>query len=203
MRKFDIKKFVENKRDGEYRYRENDSTVVILSTVSNYLLETHVINESRKEIVYSYFMNGKLYTSSQTYCDVPVGITKWYNEYGELVKEQDEDAPYLFSMDDLRILIKKELKVDILYPESGYYHTISRFDSKQIKNLSFPNTEYYYDVDIMINLKGLNGNKHRLIIDATTGEILSHIDENGNELVSKYKKDTSMNTQRNWTPLMD
>ena len=204
-RKFDIRKYNENTvNDRVYTYQSNDTTVVNLSFWGTYYLETQIFNGSQRENRYAYDLNGKIKSSSEYYAGVPIGKTKIFNTDGDIVKEVDEDAPYLFSMEDLRKLIVEIFDIDILYPKRGYHHKIDRFQNGAYNDQSlYPTANYIYDVDVMVNKNKLYSVPHHLIINAETGEILSHIDENGNELASKYKKDTSMNTQRNWTPLMD
>lgn len=206
-RKFDIKKFKENRVDGEYRFRLNDTTEVVQSVDGNeYYLETLIFNGSEKEKGYAYYYDsGQLASEVNTYCNELVGISRTYNIYGELVQEIDWDKGFAFSMEDLRDLIKKMFKKDILYPETKSMHSIQRFnDEAYISKEKYPNAISIYMIQIATYPKPPK-KSHLLVIDGMTGEILSHIDENGNELISKHKDDTCMNDndKRNWTPLID
>ncbi|MEO8236491.1 MAG: hypothetical protein ABI576_00185 [Flavobacterium sp.] len=67
--------------------------------------------ELRKEFFYK---SGGLKLEGVKFYFFPIGITKEYDENGELVKETNHDLPYKFSIDDLREKIKREYNVDIV-----------------------------------------------------------------------------------------
>lgn len=205
MRKFDIKVFNEHEKDinGAYCYELNDSIIVSLENWGDSYVERQTTKGTTIEKRYDYYKSGKIKLSASLFCNVLVDTTKWYNEYGDLVKEVNEDAPYTFSMEDIQKLIMRMFKIDILYPKSQL--SIIRSKNEPILN-TFPEIEYLYEIFIPTNY-GVRKQGHELIIDATTGEILSHIDENGTELITedkKKKKDTSEREldNRNWTPLL-
>lgn len=215
MRKFDIPAFREKEKNENNKYIfESNDTITSLEDWGNIYVERLVRKGTNRVTQYEYSRKGNLILYKELYCSVPVGIRKWYSEEGTLVKEKDEDAPYAFSMEDLREVIKKIFKLDILDKKRGL--RIQRYENeplvdnngKPIVNL-YPNSKYLYEVAVPLKEMYLV-QVCDLIFDGTTGEILWYAspEENVTQAIENYKKQknntsTSKAEKRDWTPLID
>lgn len=211
MRTFDINKFEENKVKitgvYEWSYKTADSTYLLQQGRGAYYLETVTLNGTTLKTVYSYYKNGHLESTQEIYYSTSVGKSRKYNLQGELILEDDFDEGYDFTMEDVRMFLKKKFGVDIKTPEAKQLGVkVSRssselnFDGIPTYTIFKPTTSRYEG--------------ELLILDGKTGQILSHKDEKGNELTrdEAYQKENevylhpskiSSIEHRDWTPLID
>ncbi len=116
MEYFDIKKFDENKKNGEYYFKTNDGTEVRQIGPLNDKTYNEIGKNSTSK--YGYFKifhpNLRLKEIGKEFFNMPVGTNKVYDENGKLIKETNRDLPYNFSIQDLINKMQKEYKIDIL-----------------------------------------------------------------------------------------
>ncbi|WP_281310407.1 hypothetical protein [Flavobacterium flavigenum] len=120
MEQFDIKKYEKLEKDNKYESKEND--VFYRSDITRYriIFQDVIQVEERKvdspyKLYKIYFKNTfNLKGIEKTFYGFSIGITKEYDENGELIKETNYDLLYKFSIEDLREKIKREYKVDIV-----------------------------------------------------------------------------------------
>lgn len=117
MEYFDKVKFDDNKKNGEYRFTLSDNTEV--RQMGPFDDSTYSEEGKKINLPYRYaktFFSKSLSLKSEgiTFLGLPIGIDKFYDENGNLVKEVNHDLPYKFSIDDLREKIKKEFDLDIV-----------------------------------------------------------------------------------------
>jgi hypothetical protein len=177
MEKFDIKKYEKLEKDHKYESRKNDVFYKSDNTRYRVIFQDVIQVEEKKvdspyKLYKIYFKNTlNLKGMEKTFYGFSIGITKEYNENGEVVKETNHDLPYKFSIDDLREKIKREYNVDIV---SDYKDSDS--------TLMFVNRWEGYNNDVGIYKKGvpmyqvrfliLNRGTINLEINALNGETI-------------------------------
>jgi hypothetical protein len=125
MRYFDIKKFDENKKGGEWIFTTQDGTYVRQMG----LFQDNTYSEERKgknspvTTNCIFYKNGVQKATDQEFYFFLIGIGKEFDTHGELIKETNYDLPYKFSVEDLRNKLKKEYKIDIIDDYKTYNQT--------------------------------------------------------------------------------
>ncbi|MCV9930808.1 hypothetical protein OIU80_00805 [Flavobacterium sp. LS1R47] len=175
MRKFDLKAFSKNKKNKNYyRYiKINDEG----ATIETYLIENkdsyqetivYLNTPIKKRYMYDKYTLNIIKEISSFY-DCIIGFRREYNEDGVLIVEIDNDAPYKFSWQNLVKKMKTEYDIDLM----------DKLD--QIKNnnsvsyLSRNSQKMQYDIRIPCEFIPHGFPEERFEIDATTGEIITHI----------------------------
>ena len=96
---------------------------------------------------------------SKFFYSVLIGKTYTYNEIGKLIKEENWDAPYKVSIEELITICKQKLNLDLL--DKSLKITIHRYNEEKaiyIIRIPFPNTR--------------NTKAKYITISADNGEIL-------------------------------
>ncbi|PAM91420.1 hypothetical protein B4N84_28350 [Flavobacterium sp. IR1] len=125
------------------------------------LNKTSVINPYKKIFVY-YKKNKLLRSYGMQFYQFSIGIRKIYDETGILVKEIDNDKPYIFSLPQLIEKIKKEHDVDLEDLTQGC-SVHRRVD----KNLKKPIYEVY-----LLSKEDPYSKKKYFLMDGVTGELI-------------------------------
>lgn len=111
MKPFDIKRFTENKDvNGNYIFKnENGLKVVQFGYEDIGYFQYETISEEHNLIIYSeYFPSGNIKTIGNAYPnDFALGIWKYFDEKGNLVREDDFDKPYLYTWDHILVYCEK------------------------------------------------------------------------------------------------
>ena len=216
MQKFDIQKFLENREiqgGNVYSYSLNDSTKVTEQYSGNSFLSSVRVNDANRISVYEYDMQGYLMKSWEEYCSELVGIFKYYDKDGRIIKEDNmDDNGFKLSMDDLRTELKEITGIDMLY------HPLKLIIWRQTLDKPSPyldpNAIHIYDITMMISQKTMHGEYYNIQIDGDTGKIISHTNEHLEDLTkdSEYRKKNerflnpgkrNKSEERNWSPLFD
>lgn len=137
------------KKDTVYELYDNGSNFKEIT-----ILKDQIIKKAK------YYDKQKLRLISETnlFFNCPVGIYKFYNEKGKLIKQINSDKNYPFSIYDLTDKLRTDYKIDVLTDKA----IISITRSESIDG------NYKYFV-----LYYLNHLKYRsIIIDGTTGKVL-------------------------------
>ena len=131
-------------------FTERGSVVELMSALNHYILYK------------SYFPNKSLKVIGRRFYDFYIGKWQVYDENGKLIKEEEEDAPYKFSVDQLIKKIKKEYDLDI---EKNTKTTIvDRWLAPEL------NKKPFYSV----SFRGKEGSTKwdYILVDGSTGETL-------------------------------
>ena len=168
-KKFNILKFKIKNRKGEYSFVDDGVEVRQMENIdySSKRLKIDGYYEYRKypncayEFFSEYDKKGLLMLTVTTFYNIECGIFKRYNKLGNVVEEENLDAPYTFSIDDLIDKMKDEYDVDIL--NVGLVRTASRGFADEV------NMPFY-----QVNVKDVTTNfiVHIYLIDGATGETL-------------------------------
>jgi len=159
MEIFDIANFKKNNVDGVYEFTLNDSTEVQqFENKTSYTQKTE--HPSSFYSTYKEFdkTSGVLIKSGQEFHHFPIGMWIEYDIYGRVLKEDDLDKPFKFTIKDLAAKMIQEKK-DIYDVKSQV--TISRGT----------NPEPYYIVSFPLNSDSWN-EQRILVIDGTTGKTI-------------------------------
>ncbi|MDH6310037.1 hypothetical protein M2451_002927 [Dysgonomonas sp. PFB1-18] len=120
MDKFDIKLFKENEHAKVYTYKKGKETISLFDLSDVYRKSIYYEDNAFEDHI-SYFKEEltvcgiyrKLY-------NMYIGTIKYYDINGNLEKERNMDAPFPYSIDDVRNWIKKKYDVDIFEKKEGY-----------------------------------------------------------------------------------
>jgi hypothetical protein len=160
IEKFDINKFnkkktvdayIENKKDSVIKMVEDENGFQKVSRTLNY----QYINTKGyfKETLMLRFEESKFY-------NVPIGITKFYDEKGNITKQINNDV-YSFSITQLVDKMKKDFNIDLLD------------NSKKGVLISTENHSYIYLVVTLLNPENIKEGTREIKINAMTGELVS------------------------------
>ena len=181
--KFDIDQFNKNNDDGMYLFTTSDSIEVkqVVNSDRSSGKVNHY-NEHRNYInsPYTYYnrydASGNLTLTSTSFIGVQIGIAKWYDTLGNVIKEEDADIGYPFSIDMLIHKMKEEYGVDLLNWR-GY---INRGQDEEY--LHIPTYEVYSIVEETVPYNRARNNGEVLyynrtyrkayLIDGNTGVVL-------------------------------
>lgn len=108
--------------------------------------------------------NKRLLGLTNNFYQFPIGIDKEYDENGIVVKEIDNDTPYVFSLNELLQKIKKEYNVDLedLTQRASVTRRVDPYLNKPI-----------YEVHLRKSIEDIETNRYfYILIDATTGNVL-------------------------------
>lgn len=176
MKKFDLKTFNERKKENTTycRYiKKNDDG----KNVETYLIENNdsyqetntTLNTPIKER-YMYDKNTLKITKKITsFYDCIIGFRKEYDENGILIKEINNDKPYTFSWQDLVQKMKMEYDIDLMdkldqVKNDNCVSSVTRNPALMKYHIRIPREHMPHGIL-----------EERLEIDATTGEVISHI----------------------------
>lgn len=180
MRKFDLKAFNKHKKDSviycRYIKINNNGDTVETYLVANKDSYQETITYLNTPIIKRYMYDK--YTLNMTkevtsFYDCIIGLRKEYNEEGVLIKEINYDSPYAFSWQDLVQKMKLEYDIDLM----------DKLD--QIKNNNCVSSVsrnpqlMQYDIRIPCENTPHGILEERFEIDATTGEVITHIKNKG------------------------
>ena len=117
------------------------------------------INNPYEQVLQYYIKTEVLKKETTLFYGMPIGKTYTYNEIGKLIKEENWDAPYKVSIEELITICKRTLNLDLL--DKSLKITIHRYDKEKpiyIIRIPFPNTR--------------NTKAKYITISADNGEIL-------------------------------
>lgn len=167
MEKIDLKKFKNKNILVNHTYREEtDDTIVEYELYAYGDRDIISVNTYKKDSPYYtkktyYRSNNQLMAESSYFYRTPIGISKKYDEKGNLTEEIDwaKLEKRTFSIDDLIKKMKDEFDIDLLNPKN-----------KEVSRGGNPTT-YYYSVAVK---KSDQAPFFRLIeINVQTGELIS------------------------------
>ena len=141
-----------------YLKKGNDSVEISIGEKSKQIKLTNIIDPYM--YVYRYYAKTDiLMQESKFFYSVLIGKTYTYNEIGKLIKEENWDAPYKVSIEELITICKQKLNLDLL--DKSLKITIHRYNEEKaiyIIRIPFPNTR--------------NTKAKYITISADNGEIL-------------------------------
>ncbi|WP_048512532.1 hypothetical protein [Chryseobacterium sp. FH2] len=163
---WEIDSFYESSEDDKHLINGNDRVRIIIYT--NEKKEKIIVEKSNKITPYEYnyvysYKNKTLLIETKKFYSIKIGIQRYYDETGKLIKETDYDKPYKFSIEDLINKMKNEYNIDLLDTK----HIISLYRYEEKKDLNIPLYEIWYNYD--------NSNRNNVecyLINGTTGETL-------------------------------
>lgn len=137
-KRIDIALFEKNKDiDNRYTYTSineyGDSIEVLIfkSNQGQYTQIDKLLNTPLSRRYDFYPNSNNLKIEQELLFNSPVGVTKIYSENGDLLEEQDEDAPYLLSWQDILDIVKKELAIEPFIDLEKTCRSISRIKNKR------------------------------------------------------------------------
>ncbi|MFK7002183.1 hypothetical protein [Flavobacterium oreochromis] len=169
MEIFDIKKYENLEKDERYISTKNDICyksgniryrILLLNEVIQ--LEKTEINIPFEEVKVYYLESKRLKITGRYFFNRPIGIWKYYDEAGKLIKENNYDLSYNFTINDLAKKMKEKYDVDI-------------FDLKQTRNVSRYEEKKYLNIPIYEVWSYNKTNPLALIcfiLNGATGEII-------------------------------
>ena len=116
-------------------------------------------NTPYEQVFQYYIKTGILRKGTTLFYGMSIGKTYTYNEKGKLIKEENWDAPYKVSIEELITICKQKLNLDLL--DKSLKITIHRYNEEKaiyIIRIPFPNTR--------------NTKAKYITISADNGEIL-------------------------------
>ena len=143
MEKFDVKTFNDKKSNNAYEYMVNDTIIKLyeedecfkkeLSANGNHFKHTFSYDKTTNSLVseFSYFYS------------MPIGVFREYDKKGNLIKWKNYDEIFDFTVKDLIIVLKKDLKIDLTNDIDKQYESlsISRDSDKCVYYISMPTKE--------------------------------------------------------------
>ena len=179
MEKFDYKMYNDLIKDSQflsygYVILSNGDKLQIFKGSENkgFIQKTGKKNTSY-ELYKVFYENGNLQFMSTHFYDFSIGISKEYNENGELIKEIDYDKDYKFSIEDLQKKMKATYNVDIMDKKQTRSVSRTTIDPR----IKFP----YYQVVINSGIASFTN----YLLNGNTGEII-YI----SKTIRDYEKDT-------------
>ena len=179
MEKFDITFFKKFEKDENYTssdkdifYKLNDKRYRIQFYKEIQVEETNINSPNIFYKIY-YKNSNHLKSSGNDFYDFPIGITKEYNENGELIKETDYDKDYKFSIEDLQKKMKATYNVDIMDKKQTRSVSRTTIDPR----IKFP----YYQVLVNSGIASFTD----YLLNGNTGEVIYKL-----SYVRDYEKDT-------------
>ena len=166
MKRFDEKVFKDWEVDTSklvfpgttYLKKGNDRVEISIGEKSKQIKLTNIIDPYM--YVYRYYPKTNiLMQETKFFYSVLIGKTYTYNEKGKLIKEENWDAPYKVSVEELIAICKQKLNLDLL--DKSLKITIHRYNEEKaiyIIRIPFPNTR--------------NTKAKYITISADNGEIL-------------------------------
>ena len=166
MKRFDEKVFKDWEVDTSklvfpgttYLKKGNDRVEISIGEKSKQIKLTNIIDPYM--YVYRYYPKTNiLMQETKFFYSVLIGKTYTYNEKGKLIKEENWDAPYKVSVEELITICKQKLNLDLL--DKSLKITIHRYNEEKaiyIIRIPFPNTR--------------NTKAKYITISADNGEIL-------------------------------
>jgi len=168
-KQFDIKKFnAKSNGNIDYQFVDNNGMEVYQLLDEEYPSEkVNGYYEKRKypnsayTFVSGYDASGLLTHTITRFYDVQFGTIKYYDNSSKVIREDNLDIPYKFSVDDLIDKMKKEYDIDIL--NTKLIRNIKRYFEEKI------NMVFY---EVMIWDLVIDGIMHIYLINGNTGETL-------------------------------
>ena len=166
MKRFDEKVFKDWEVDTSklvfpgttYLKKGNDRVEISIGEKTKQIKLTNIIDPYM--YVYRYYAKTDiLMQESKFFYSVLIGKTYTYNEKGKLIKEENWDAPYKVSVEELIVICKQKLNLDLL--DKSLKITIHRYNEEKaiyIIRIPFPKTR--------------NTKAKYITISADNGEIL-------------------------------
>jgi hypothetical protein len=169
MEKFDLRNFEKRAVNNEVNDTLNDGTSVkMLRYSDSFAVETRAQNDPFKYYKIYYSESSGLKLSGREFYTFKVGTWDEYDRDENLIAQKNWDAHYLFSIDDLSVMMKNQFEIDLMQTNQGI-GVIRGFGGK-----------YYYEVYIPLFVGGKS--PHRVIrVDGNTGKIISDLTKNYRE----------------------
>lgn len=117
--------------------------------------------------------NIAIQSSLKLFYGFPIGVKKFYDGNGNVIKEIDCDKPaFKFSIDDLALKIKNEFNIDIMKDNKYVYVSRTLLISDSVP-LTYT-VAFSVNPNIDSNIDPQYGDKRVLVIDGNTGSIISN-----------------------------
>lgn len=178
MTKFDLQAF------NQYKKENNNHCRYITTNETGDNVEIHLIeheNSYQQTIIYlntpikkRYLYDKKTLTITKeidSFYDCIIGFQREYNANHELIKETNQDEPYLFGWQDLVSKMKEEYNIDLMNEKEQAKNNNSVSSVSRNSQLM----KYFIHIPCKFSPHGISEEKFE--IDARTGKTLYH---NGN-----------------------
>lgn len=166
MKKFDIENFKKNTKSGktekQCEFIIGDSIFKCRELENSFYEEAKKKNENLKLVSNYYKTTKTLKNSGSSFYSIVFGVSKFYNEQGELIDEINYDENFSFSVYDLINKIKDVYDID-LKNTTKIANVIRGFDKS--------NNKFYYNI-LFKKSEGQEENTKFITVDGQTGEII-------------------------------
>ena len=169
MKTFDMERFNRNAINNVYEFHWKDDLYVTQRKLKDYYLEHIIKKDTPLKKNKAYYFSGSIKFEANLYYDCLIGITKYYDESGKLIKEVDEDAPYKFSLEDVIKKVKTEYNIDLTKPRPRM-------------NMS---RATHYGASFGYEEGGDPRSREMIYLDGNTGKVYYHQDKDGNVLLDE------------------
>lgn len=114
LKKFDIKKFDELKKNNLTFYFINDSIKIEFEELENNFYEKRINTKSLFSEVKYFDKKSKLLTSETSFFQSnPIGVSKEYDSKGNVIKQFNFDIHFSYSLDQLRADFISDFQIDV------------------------------------------------------------------------------------------
>jgi hypothetical protein len=125
--RFDIIRFENNNKYNKYRFVDSDGMEVFQWAITEFpsgKVEEYIEERNFPNSPYTFYSEyddkGNIIKYIKLFSGFHIGIGLYYDSTGNIVKEEDFDAAYPFSVDDLINKMKEEYDADLLNNNNGY-----------------------------------------------------------------------------------
>lgn len=158
IKKFDIESY-KKKRDTDINFTDRDGMLVRQWSGENeldgkyYIDERHYPNSPYLYCI-EYDEKGRIKNFITNFYHIIIGKTIYYNTFGGIVKEVDEDAPYKFSINDL--IVKMKCEYNMLIEDKNKVWNVGRYieDHTPLYVISEKNGDFHENLYL---INGYNG----------------------------------------------
>lgn len=164
METLDNKSFDEIQINGEANFTLPNGNSVSQFRMGDTYVEDIKVKGTSFSIKNQYVKSsGAIKSSVEIFHGFPIGVIKYYDGDGSVIKEVDFDEPFHFSIDDIALKVKNEFNIDIMK------------DNKNVRVARGPKPpEYEVSFPVDPSLDSPYGDKRVLLIDGNTGAIISN-----------------------------
>lgn len=190
MKKFDIETFKKNKIGIHYQFETEEAFVLQGEEEHCYYEQIeYKKNPFGDNIRYYKDSLTPMYAVRKCY-NFGIGVMREYDRVGNVTKETDWDAPFKFSLDDLRKKIMAEYKVDIFINNIPYVYVSRSTNPIPLYQITIP-VKGYPD--------GFPGGGKTMNIDGVTGEgIAETMPDGSNRIIKQPKQEEEKGNKKFW-----
>ena len=160
--KFDTVQFKQANRYGKYSFIDTDGMEVTQRVSTEFpsgKVEKYIENRSFPNSPYRFYSEyddkGNIIKYIKSFSAFHIGVGLYYDSVGNIVKEENFDAPYPFSVNDLINKMREEYGADLLNKNNG---SASRYQEKEHLGIPLYMVNYFIIDTPFKNVYLINGN---------------------------------------------